>query len=131
MTDINTRPEFLARDSRGRAEVRRYGFSPTIITAATEASANVIGFGREAQSTLLSSVVISNVTNQEHQITVLIVPDGQTKSDNYAVLKNYAVPAYDVAVFKDDLMLNAGDVVYAYASTANAFRISGWVTAYL
>ena len=131
MSDSSQGQKINIVNTREPAGTRVYALSPTIITADTEAGANIIGIGRDRQALLISSGIISNVTNQEHRITILIVPKGGVVGDNYAILKNYSVPAYDVANFQDMLMLNPGDTAYAYASVPNAFRLSGWITAYL
>ena len=70
-----------------------------------------------------------NLTNQEQNVTMWVVPEGQEVADRYLVFKNLKINANDTVVFNPDIYLQAGYKLILQAREAGtlASLVSGVV----
>ena len=131
MSDLNTRPVLNTKDLRARAETRRYAFSPVTLTATTVAAAQQVVAAGETEVVEVSSLCVSNSAGGASEVNFCVVDAGGTPSDANTGVKGLAVGAAQVARLDGAIMLNPGQALYAFSNTADALRVSGWITAYL
>ncbi len=131
MSDLNTRPIVVTKDARGRAENRRYPFRPTKITATSEVQAQLLFECPRGEIAEFANVNLSNVTSDDQRVSIYVVPEGETLSDEHLVLGALQIKANSADVFKSAILLFQGWRLYAFADSASAIRVSGWILAHL
>lgn len=79
-----------------------------------------------ATSTIVSSLVVANLSNAAVTYRVAVRPAGATLANQHYLAYDASLPANDSTVLTMGLTLSATDVVTVYASTANvAFSLFG------
>lgn len=135
MTDQKVTQRVLAKDPRGRAETRRFGFSPVSITATTEATAQVIVAAGEGEVVEISALNVSHAAHSGGGATVdvsfCIVGAGDAPSAANVAVDAANVVDGTVLDLGARILLNRGQSLYAFSSDADHLRVSGWVTAHL
>jgi len=135
MKDQKATTRILAKDPRGRAEIRRFGFPPVPITATTEAAAQAIVTAGEGEVVEVSAL---NVSHAAHSgggaivtVSFCIADVGEAPSAANVVVDAANVTDGTVLDLGSQILLNRGQSLYAFASDADHLRVSGWVTAHL
>jgi hypothetical protein len=79
-----------------------------------------------ATETVISSVIVANLSTSPATYRVAIRPDGEALANKHYVAYDVAVNGSDTTIMTIGLTLNATDVVTVYASSANlAFGVYG------
>lgn len=136
MTDQKATQRVMAKDPRGRAETRRFAFSPVILTSTTAGAAQLIV---AANSDEVLEFTALNVSHEAHsggagpdaEVSLCLVDIGGTASDANAAFSALKVSDGMALDLGGQLLLNPGQSLYAFASDADHLRVSGWVTAHL
>lgn len=131
MSDLNNRPTIVTKDSRGRANSRVYPFAPTAISATSFATAQELWECPQGETDEFARVNLSNVTNNNQNVSFYVVPVGDTLADKHIVLGAMQIDAHTVQTFESPIMLATGWKLFAFADAANAIRVSGWIKAHL
>tara|TARA_B100002019_G_C21034432_1_gene481288 strand:+ start:88 stop:408 length:321 start_codon:yes stop_codon:yes gene_type:complete len=81
--------------------------SPTIIYTSSGDSA-------------VTSMFFCNTDSNDIDVTVFIVPSGQTLGDEHTIMKTLSISATDTFAFGSErILLGNGDTIQAFASTTN------------
>lgn len=70
-----------------------------------------------------------NTANQEQNVTMWVVPEGQEVADSYLVFKNLKINANDTVIFNPDIYMQAGYKLVLQAGEAGTLTslVSGVV----
>ena len=136
MTDQKATQRVMAKDPRGRADTRRFAFSPVILTATTAGTAQLV---ISANGDEVLELTALNVAHEGHsggegphvEVSLCLVDLGGTASDANAAFSALKVSDGVALDLGGRLLLNPGQSLYAFTSDANHLRVSGWVTAHL
>jgi len=130
MIDQKVTQRVLAKDPRGRAETRRFGFAPVSITATTEATAQVIVAAGEGEVVEISALNVS-CGGTAGNVSLCIVESGGVPSASNLAVDAATVAANTIIALGSQILLNRGQSLYAFSDAAGNLRVSGWVTAHL
>ncbi len=133
MSDLNNNPLVSTKDTRARAEIRRYGFAPVLLTGTTYLLAQAIVANDTVSASEVTGLNIGNdvAGSALADFTLCVVDEGDTPSALNAVVSGITVPSGEVLALPTPLFLNPSQTLYAFAGTTSTLRISGWMTAYL
>ena len=72
----------------------------------------------------ITSMFFCNIDSTDIDITVFIVPSGDTLGDEHTIMKELTVNATDTFAFGSErILLGTGDTVQAFASTTNKISV--------
>lgn len=133
MTDQKATQRVMAKDPRGRADTRRFAFSPVILTATVAGAAQLVisANGDEVLELTALNVAHSSGAGPDVEVSLCLVDLGSTASDANAAFSALKVSDGIALDLGGQLLLNPGQSLYAFASDADHLRVSGWVTAHL
>ena len=129
-------PVIDTRDERARAEIRRFGFAPLIVTATDAASAQTVITAGEAEVLEISALTIAHESHGggasgNAAISLCIVDNGATASDANLAIKGLEVMSGAAIRLDAAIMLNPSQSLCAFSDTSGDMRVSGWVKAHL
>lgn len=131
MSDLNNRPTIVTKDSRGRAELRRYAFSPVLLDGTTVLTANLIVAAPESEALLLSSLVVTDLSNGVAEFALYITTGAAPAAGDIAFGNKVIKNNEGYLDLGNLFLLNPGESLFATSNTANEIRVAGWATAYL
>lgn len=111
------------------AEIYRFPLERTILTATSDATAQVIGEIRPQSIGEVARLVVGNQTGTSADVSVLFVPEGETAGAQHREVTAVTVAGnenLDLTRFIGGLYAPNTEI-RAYASTANALIIMGYV----
>lgn len=131
MSDLNNRPTIVTKDSRGRAELRRYAFPSALLDGTTVPTADLIVTAPEHEALLLSSLVITDSSSGVSEFALYITNNAEPVAGDL-VFGNKTIKNNEGYLDLSNLfLLNPGESLFATSNTANDILVAGWVTAYL
>ena len=72
----------------------------------------------------ITSMFFCNIDSTDIDITVFIVPSGDTLGDEHTIMKELTINATDTFAFGSErILLGTGDTVQAFASTTNKISV--------
>lgn len=73
---------------------------------------------------VIERMMFTNITAADDAVTVYIVAAGSSPAESNKICGTMVVPLYDVVIMGFPVILNTGDSIYAFASTASTINMT-------